>query len=248
MTFSRTGRLLVVGALLVATSGCGGAPTGGSGTEPSLNTTTTSVAASSRPSGPGLPLGEAPVGPIRIADGVTLTPGPSGQLPVSVRWVRETAAAEALAVDGGNLLVADETAVALRLSDGTDVWRTGDPSGHGLEADGSVLIGLDRRNHVRMWSPFNYDLAVDRASGRLVSLRAAGGGEPPAGIRPFASPAPRYRLGPDPRRTVAMDRRGNVAFEISVREPWFDTVGPVAVPGGMALVTSSGHLVVLDYR
>jgi hypothetical protein len=157
------------------------------------------------------------------------------------------AAAEALAVDGDRLLVLDEEAVALRLADGVEVWKAGDPSQTGLEADGSAVIGVDRRGHVRMWSPHNFDLTVDRATGRFVSLRPVGGSDLPSDIRPLASPAAAYTLGPDPARTLAVDRAGQVAFEIRVREPWFDTVGPVSVPGGMALVTSSGHLVVLDY-
>lgn len=235
MYLGRRGGLLILTVALWAMTGCGGASVPSDASMGSSQASETTSDAS------------APMGAVGIADGVTLVPGPGGRLPVKVRWVKEMAAAEGLAVDGGRLLVADEVAVALRLNDGVEVWRVGDPSRNGLEADGSVVIGLDGRDHLRMWSPYNYDLTVDRASGRLISLRAVGGSDLPTDIRPFASPTPAYRLGPDPGRVVARDASGMVAFEIRVREPSFETVGPVSVPGGMALVTSSGHLVVLDY-
>lgn len=124
----------------------------------------------------------------------------------------------------------------------------GDPTGNGLTADGGVVIGLDGPGHVRVWAPYDYDLTVGRNTGRLTDLRLVAGGRMPAGLRPLDGPPPKYRLGPYPERTVARDRAGAVAWKILVREPWIQTVGPIAVPGGMALVTSSGHLVVLDYR
>jgi hypothetical protein len=185
--------------------------------------------------------------PVWIAAGVTLVAEPSGRLPVRIRWVKEMGVPEGLAVDGDVLYVADEIARALYLADGSVKWETGNPTQDGLESDGYVAIGLSGPDRVRLWSPYNFDLFVDRESGRFVSLRGAGEADPPAGKTPFPARAARYRLGDDLKQSVARDKSGAVAFEIRVDEPWFDPIGPMAVPGGLALVTSSGHLVVMDY-
>lgn len=170
-------------------------------------------------------------------------------MPVKIRWVKEMVLAEEIAVDGDVLYVADEVARALYVADGSVKWQTGNPSEDALKADGVVAIGLSGPDRVRMWSPYNFDLVVDRDSGRLISLRPAGAADLPSGMTRFPAPAARYQfsIDDDPARAVARDKSGAVAFEIRDRHPFFDPVGPVAVPGGLALVTSSGHLVVMDY-
>jgi hypothetical protein len=188
----------------------------------------------------------APGEPVTIAPGVTLRPGVDATLPVSVRWVRQLSAPETIAVQGDTVYAADVAFSAFDLADGTLRWRAVEPSGEGFDADGGVLIGSQGTDQVRVWAPFNYDLTVDGASGHIDRLRR-GGEVSPQGFLPFAAPrSTAYRLHHDLTGVVARSPGGEVAWRISVDSPEYDETRPIAVPGGMVLLLSSGDLVALD--
>jgi hypothetical protein len=173
---------------------------------------------------------------------------PTGRTPVRVRWLQPLAAPETFAVDRHQIYVFDETAMAFRLRDGALAWETELPGRNGLHADGGVVIGRDGPGVVRMWAPWNDDVSVDQRSGRLLSRRYPAGGDVPTSLDPFPAPSPRQlRVETwDPSEVVARTRQGRGAWRITVDEPWFQASPAVAVPGGLVLMTSSGHLVVLD--
>ncbi len=186
---------------------------------------------------------------MRIAPGVRLEPGSDGVLPVRVRWVRRLYAPEQIAVDRGVVYAADERFKAFRLSTGSMLWQVGDPSHNGLHADGGVEIGRARPNRVRAWAPYNFDLVANRSTGRLVRLRLRAGGDQPRGLHAFAAPpSSRFKVSvPRAGQMVAQSEDGSLAWRIIVVRPWFSAVPPIEVPGGMVLLTGSGHLVRLDY-
>jgi hypothetical protein len=127
---------------------------------------------------------------------------------------------------------------AFRLSDGAELWEAAVPSLEGLAGSGEVEIGNQ-----------GPDLIVDRKSGDLAKLDHTAGDKLPKGMRRFPAPRPtRYLVQAGLKRTVARKMDGSVAWRITVETPMFDPVQPIEVPGGMVLLTSSGHLVALDYR
>jgi len=188
-------------------------------------------------------------GPVTIADGVTLEPGDDGRLPVAVRWARALTAPEAFAVDGDVVYAADEVLWAFRLSDGSVKWEAEDSEGEGLGGSGAVVIGLNGPDQVRAWAPWEYDFTVDRQTGSVISHEIAEGEDTPTGMTIFPAPSPsRFRVEMGLEEIVAHTDNGDIAWRIVVADPQFDEQPAVEVPGGLALTTSSGHLVVLDYR
>jgi hypothetical protein len=187
----------------------------------------------------------APNEQVSIGPGVTLHPGDDGRLPVSVRWVRRLDAPETIAVEDGTVYVADVADDAFNVADGTLRWQVLEPTGEGFDSDGGVEIGTQGPDRLEVWAPFNYDLLVDKRTGDVVRLA----GEPEQGTRLRKLPAPRQtafrvRMGlPD---VVATYPDGRVAWRITVDEPMYEQVRPIAVPGGMVLLLSSGDLVALD--
>lgn len=175
-----------------------------------------------------------------------LHPGDDGTLPVSVRWSSEFDAPEAFGIDDGVVYVASDEVYALRLSDGHELWGAGDPNGpEALHASGGVEIGLDAEGRLRVDAPYEYLIVVDRDTGRVECF---GLGNCPGELRPFPARVPeRWQVEMDLEEIVARDDRG-VAWRITVESPTFDERGPVGIPGGLVLTTSSGHLVVLDDR
>jgi hypothetical protein len=188
----------------------------------------------------------APNEPVGIAPGITLWPGDDGSLPVTVRWVRHLHGPEAIAADGNTAYAADIAFEAFDLADGSLRWRTLEPTGEGFDADGGVLIGTQGADQVRVWAPFDYDLTVGRETGEIADL-APGGARSPIGFTPFPAPRPlEMRVRAGSRRVVARDRDGRVLWQIAMGQPEFPPVPPIAVPGGMIVLLSSGDLVALD--
>lgn len=188
----------------------------------------------------------APNQPVEIAPGVTLDPGDDGRLPVSVRWVRHMYAPETMAVEGDTVYVADVAFFAFDVTDGTLHWRVIEPTGEGFDADGGVEIGTHGSGQVEVWAPWNYDLLVDKHSGEIDRLE----GDPVPGSKVTPLPAPRpttaFQVHVGLQKAVARYPGGAVAWRISVERPEFDEATPIAVPGGMLLLLSSGDLVALD--
>lgn len=190
--------------------------------------------------------------PIDVSEGVILRPGVDGRLPVTVRWTYQGAAPETFAVDRRRklLYLDDELATALDLRNGSIVWKVGSPPhsvlGGGLASDGGDVIGPSGQGRVRFFAPYNFDLTIDPQTGTRTAFRYAPGAVSD-GLRSFPRPRPR-----DPSVKVALDRvvarssDGRVAWRIDVREPMFGEARPIAVPGGVALLLSTGRVVVLD--
>lgn len=169
-------------------------------------------------------------------------------MPVRPRWVESLSLPEALAVDGDRLYVFDETAMAFRLEDGALIWDTYLPWDEGLASDGGARIGADGPGRIRFWAWYNENLVVDARTGEMID-RGPGGPAPPPTFREFRAPRPdRYDVDTtDLGHIVARGSDGRVAWSITVPEPQFDPVPAIAVPGGLVLLTSDAHVVVLDY-
>lgn len=186
---------------------------------------------------------------------MVLEPGADGRLPVSVRWTYQGAGPEAFAVDRrrGLLYLDDELATALDLDLGAVMWEVGSPRHSvlegGLASDGGDIIGRSGRGGVRFFAPFNFDLTVDPASGRRTAFHSLVGNAPRGELRPFPRPRPREQhVDVGSRRVVARGDDGEVLWRLRIhRRVWFWAMGPVAVPGGVAFVLSTGLLVVLDW-
>lgn len=155
---------------------------------------------------------------------------------------------ESIAVDRETVYAADEFLDAFRLSDGRLLWSTGNPDGvSGLSADGGVYIGLDGPDTVRAVAPYNYDISVDRRTGKLRHLcceTAPGADE----LRPLRAPRPPdYRVSAGFEVMEARTPSERVAWSIRVEEAMYDPIQPIAIPEGLVLMTASGLVVVLDY-
>jgi hypothetical protein len=186
---------------------------------------------------------------VDLGENTVLRPGDDGSLPVRPRWAVQLAAPEAIAVRGGTVYVADEYLDAFRLRDGHLRWHTGpdDDDQAGLTADGGVFIGLDGPRTVRAVAPWNYDISVDRTSGRLKRF-THDVGETAAGARALPSPAPDGFRMDDGCCTVMTARAldGQAIWSIRVKEPMFDGIPPITIDGGFVLMTTSGLLVAFD--
>jgi outer membrane protein assembly factor BamB len=179
---------------------------------------------------------------------VTLEAGDEKVLPVSLRWVVAEECPEAVAVDGDVVYYAGDSLFAFRLSDGTEIWSAGDPEGYALCASGEVEIGGQGTDEVRVLAPFEYDLTVKRSTGHVVRFDQQLDGETPS-LEPFPAPEPqRFDIETDLDQIVARNPDGSVAWRITIDEPMSDALPPIGVPGGLVLATSSGHLLMLEYR
>jgi hypothetical protein len=184
---------------------------------------------------------------VEIANGLELLPGDDGTLPVRVRWAVAIDTIEAVAVDGSIVYVAAGKLTALRLADGTVVWEATHPEGYALEASGDVVIGLDDSGMVRVFAPWEYDLHVERATGRLVSMEEADG-DPPADLVTFPAPLPtRVRVVPDSEETVAYWPDGRIAWRLLVSQPLMEPRTPIEADGTILCATPSCHLIALEY-
>jgi hypothetical protein len=183
---------------------------------------------------------------VEIAKGLELLPGDDGTLPVRVRWVTAVDGSDGFAVDGPLVYVAGAALAALRLADGTVAWEAEHPEGYALEASGDVVIGLDGSERVRVFAPWEFDLRVERATGRLVSLEEADG-DMPADLVLFPAPPPsRVRVEPGVDVTVAYWPDGRVAWRLVVAYSLAYEHAPVEVDGTIIAVTSSCHVVALE--
>lgn len=159
-----------------------------------------------------------------------------GQVPLHLDGLREA------------ITTAIEFIFAFRLSDGAELWAAGD-SVEGLHADGGVVIGLDGRHRVRVYAPWKYDIVADTRTGATVALHLPEGMDAPSEMAIFPALRPtRYRVASHLHKVVARRADGRVAWRITIATPQFGMHPAVAVPGGLLVLTSSGHLVALDFR
>jgi outer membrane protein assembly factor BamB len=192
----------------------------------------------------------------RVADGVTLEGDASGRLPVRVAWVVGAPGLEATATDGAVVFIVGDGVKAIRARDGRvlwklDPWRSGDPwlEEFGLGASGGVVIGLaDGGAVVRVFAPWEYDIELDRTTGRVLRSGPAAGGDPPQSrfdqLPPFAPST--YRI--DQSIIGTTDGRlpsGELAFRLREDEPMYTEQPPVEVSGVIVLGLTSGHVVAL---
>jgi hypothetical protein len=186
---------------------------------------------------------------MQLAKGLELLPGADDVLPVQVRWVVLAGNTAAVAIDGDRVYVASDALTAFALADGSVVWEGEHPEGYALEDSGGVVIGLDGPQVVRAFAPWEYDLRVERATGRRIGFRESVGGDVPADLVTFPTPLPtrfRIEIDPDLRETVAFWPDGHVAWRLVVDYPGIDPLPPVDANGAIVCATTSGHLVVLD--
>jgi hypothetical protein len=124
-------------------------------------------------------------------------------------------------------------------------WEVAHPEGWALEDSGGVVIGLDGPRVVRAFAPWEYDLRVERATGRRIGFRGSVGGDVPADLVAFPAPLPtRFRVVADLGETVAFWPDGG-----SPGTWWLvsrDQRAPRSMPMGPSCAATSGHLVVLD--
>lgn len=181
---------------------------------------------------------------------MTLEAGTEEALAVSLRWVVLAEDwPEAVAFEDGVVYIAADTLYAFRLSDGTEMWTAHPPDGHALGGSGGVEIGSRAADEVRAWAPYGYDITVNRSTGHVVNFSRGVSDDPPAGLKRFSAPEPeRFIIELDLERIVARNQDGSVAWQITVDQPMADELPPIAVPGGVVITTSSGHVLMLDYR
>jgi outer membrane protein assembly factor BamB len=185
---------------------------------------------------------------MQIAEGLELLPDADDVLPVRVRWVALAGNTAALAIDGDRVYVVSGELTAFELADGSVAWEVAHPEGWALEDSGGVVIGLDGPRVVRVFAPWEYDLRVERATGRRIGFReVVVGGDVPADLVAFPAPLPtHFRVQPDLRETVAFWPDGQVAWRLVVDYPGISALPPVDANGAIVFATTSGHLVVLD--
>ena len=195
----------------------------------------------------------------RVADGVTLEGDASGRLPVRVAWVVGAPGLEATATDGAVVFIVGDTVQAIRASDGQvlwvlDPWNSGDPwlEDRGPGASGGVLIGLaDDGAVVRVFAPYEYDIELDRSTGRVLRSGppdGGDGGDPPQTrfdqLPPLAPST--YRI--DQSIVGTTDGRlpsGELAFRLREDEPMYTEQPPLEVSGLIVIGLTSGHVVAL---
>lgn len=181
---------------------------------------------------------------MEIAEGLHLVVGDGGTLPVRVRWIARGDVPEAVAVDGDVVYLVGMDVRAFDLADGSQRWECSPEDG--LNASGGVVIGSEGPA-LRVFAPWEYDLRVDRATGRVLSLAPASGGRPPSDFSPILLHRPtRFRILAGLDETVAYWPEGGVAWKLIVDEPFVDPLAPVAAGDAIIFVTSGEHLVVLD--
>jgi len=192
----------------------------------------------------------------RVADGVTLERDASGRLPVRVAWVVNAPGLEATATDGAVVFIVGDVVQAIRASDGEaqwvlDPWRSGDPwlEEFGLGASGGVVVGLADDAVVRVFAPWEYDIELDRRTGRVLRSGPPAGGDPPPSpfnqLPPFAPST--YRI--DQSTIGITDGRlpsGELAFRLHEDEPMYTEQPPLEVSGVIVLGLISGNVVALQ--
>jgi hypothetical protein len=191
----------------------------------------------------------------RVADGVTLEGDANDRLPVRVAWVADAPGLEATATDGTVVFIVADGVKAIRARDGhvlwkLDPWRSGDPwlEEFGLGASGGVVIGLaDHGAVVRVIAPWEWDIELDRRTGRV--LRSGPAGEDPPQSRfdqlpPFAPST--YRIDQSIIGTTeGRVSSGELAFRIREDEPMYTEQPPLEVSGLIVIGLTSGHVVAL---
>jgi hypothetical protein len=184
-----------------------------------------------------------------IAEGLALLPGADDVLPVQVRWLASVGTTAALAIDRDWVYAASDALTAFALADGSMAWEAEHPEGYALEDSGEVVIGLDGPRVVRVFAPWEYDLRVERATGRRIGFCESPGGDVPADLVAFPAPLPtqfHIETEADLRETVAFWPDGQVAWRLVVAHPGIGALPPVDADGAIVCATTSGHLVVLD--
>jgi hypothetical protein len=97
-----------------------------------------------------------------------------------------------------------------------------------------VVLGLIGPQIVCAFAPSEYELRVERATGRRIGYRELVGGVPPADL--VALPTP-----PPTSSRIEAGLRETVAF-------WPDGLPPIDANGAIVCATSSCHVVVLDHQ
>jgi hypothetical protein len=182
-----------------------------------------------------------------IGDDLDLVPGAGDVLPVRVRWVRLVGNTAAVAIDSDRVYVASGVLAAFALADGSVVWEAKHPEGYALHDSGGVVLGLDGPQVVRAFAPWEYELRVERATGRRISYRELVGGVLPADLVALPIPPPtRFHIEAGLDETVAFWPDGRVAWRLVVAGAFIDALPPIEANGTIICATSSCHLVVLD--
>jgi hypothetical protein len=154
--------------------------------------------------------------------GLALLPGADDVLAVQVRWLASVGTTAALAIDRDWVYAASDAMTAFALADGSMAWEAEHPKGYALEDSGEVVIGLDGPGVVRVFAPWEYDLRVERATGRRIGFRESPGGDVPADLVAFPAPLPtqfHIETEADLRETVAFWPDGQVAWRLVVAHP-----------------------------
>lgn len=184
--------------------------------------------------------------PGEIAQGLRLVPGDDGTLPVKVRWVKAVDAPEAMAVQDGTLLVAGGIVSAFDMRDGTEQWEA-DNQREGFDSDGGVRIGLDGPDVVRVFAPFNYDLRLDRRTGRQLSIDYNVREVPDPPLSDLTNrPPTSFRVVPDLKEIVAYRGDGSAAWKLLSSSPFVHPLPVVSAGESVVLATSDQYVVVLD--
>jgi hypothetical protein len=184
---------------------------------------------------------------MRIGDDLELLPGADAALPVRVRWVTPFGKIAAVAVDGERLYVAGGVLTAFALADGSVIWEARRPQGYALHDSGAVVLGLTDPQVVCAFAPSEYELRVERATGRRIGHRELVGGVPPADLVALPTPPPtRFRIEAGLHETVAFWPDGRIAWRLVVDGPFIDELPPIDANGAIVCATSSCHVVVLD--
>jgi hypothetical protein len=183
---------------------------------------------------------------MRIGDDLDLLPG-AGALPVRVRWVTLVGNTAAVAADGERLYVASSVLTAFALADGSVLWEARHPERYALHDSGAVVLGLEGPQVVCVFAPWEYELRVERATGRRIGYRELPGGVPPADLVALPTPPPtRFRIETGLRETVASWPDGRVAWRLVAEGAFIDALPPIDADGAIVCATSTCHVVVLD--
>lgn len=225
-------RRVAASVLLVALAGCTSSHDGEPRTEGAERAVVT-------PTGP--------VQPVELAENLILHPGDDGRLPVAVRWSTYLEAVEAIGVLGEELVVVDEVVEALRLEDGGTTWEAS-ADDYGWWSDSGDEIGLDEDGNLRAFAPWNRDWTIDPRTGDVLEDRGTPGEAPEGTFEPLPAESPRgFRMVKrEHAHWEAVAPGGRVLWGFEYSRANQIAIDPVVVPGGFALATATGHVVVLD--
>ena len=184
--------------------------------------------------------------PGEIAPGLRLVPGDDGTVPVKARWVKAVDTPEAMAVHDGTVLVAGAVVSAFDLRDGSEQWEA-DDHGAAFDSDGGVRIGMDGPDVVRVFAPWNYDLRLDRGTGRQQSIDRSVLGSPDPPLSELTNSAPAsVRVVPDLKEIVVYHGDGSTAWKLLSSSAFVEPLPAVSVGESLILATSDQYVVVLD--